>query len=512
MKLTITEEANQQVLLAISSDTSVIFTRIELAGLTAYSTTEILPPADGGVGVYTVINKSDVPGEPTFNTLNIYAKVGSGTEFLFATTGMNVDFSGSEDKKIILTVYLEVSDSENVTFEYSGGDNAYAIALEQGFEGSAQDWLDSLKVSVDSYTQDIRGDTVIHFTDGTDVTIETGEADRVSSEDERVTAESERVSNEQVRQAHYDELIDTGLMEENIAQKLSELVDYTPSFKLVELTGSSPVIDLAEGTIFHQEITGKVEYTFVTDKDSEGFKIILDTGNGAHPVILPNSVIWHEDRIPDLSKLYTTYILEFLTIDGGTNWYGKVVFQFSAFETLIPGYVWMRDDNFSGDKDGDFRYIGTDDKVSMRRVIKGIPVTSYYNMFRGTGVSGVYSLNDNVTDMSGMFRDCKATTLDVSNFDTSNVTNMSSMFNYSSDTTLDLSSFDTSNVTNMSQMFRGYRANTLDLSSFDTSKVTDMSDMFRVSTITTGYARTQADADKFNASSNKPAALNFVVK
>lgn len=144
MRLAITETASQQVLIAIDSDKSVIFTRIELIGLTTYNTTAVLPPADGGVGVSAVINKSDVPGAPTFSTLNVYAKVGSGVEFLFATAGVNIDFSGSDDRKIVITVYLEVSDSENVTFEYSGGDNAYAIALEQGFQGSAQDWLDSL--------------------------------------------------------------------------------------------------------------------------------------------------------------------------------------------------------------------------------------------------------------------------------------------------------------------------------------------------------------------------------
>ena len=34
--------------------------------------------------------------------------------------------------------------------------------------------------------------------------------------------------------------------------------------------------------------------------------------------------------------------------------------------------------------------------------------------------------------------------------------------------------------------------------------------MFRNSSATTGYARTQADADRFNNSSNKPSALVFV--
>ncbi len=42
--------------------------------------------------------------------------------------------------------------------------------------------------------------------------------------------------------------------------------------------------------------------------------------------------------------------------------------------------------------------------------------------------------------------------------------------------------------------------------------VTNMSNMFQNISATTGYARTQTDADKFNASSNKSSGLTFVVK
>ena len=94
----------------------------------------------------------------------------------------------------------------------------------------------------------------------------------------------------------------------------------------------------------------------------------------------------------------------------------------------------------------------------------------------------------------------------------SNVTNMFSMFRSSSSTTLDLSNFDTSKVTDMGSMFRDSSATILDLSSSDTSNVTGTSYLFRDSSATTGYARTQADANKFNASSHKPTGLNFVVK
>ncbi len=91
----------------------------------------------------------------------------------------------------------------------------------------------------------------------------------------------------------------------------------------------------------------------------------------------------------------------------------------------------------------------------------------------------------NVTDMSGMFSISQATTIDVSNFDTSNVTNMSYMFNRSKATVLDLSNFDTSNVTNMGDMFYMSKAITLDLSNFNTSKVIDMIWMFSYSHATT---------------------------
>ena len=91
----------------------------------------------------------------------------------------------------------------------------------------------------------------------------------------------------------------------------------------------------------------------------------------------------------------------------------------------------------------------------------------------------------NVTNMRSMFSNSQATTLDVSNFDTSNVTYMNIMFGNSQATTLDVSNFDTSNVTTMAQMFESSQATTLDVSNFDTSKVTSMGSMFQLSQATT---------------------------
>ena len=115
----------------------------------------------------------------------------------------------------------------------------------------------------------------------------------------------------------------------------------------------------------------------------------------------------------------------------------------------------------------------------------------------------------NVTRMGSMFEDSQAINLDLSSFDTSNVTNMNRMFENSRATNLDLSSFDTSKVTDMRSMFSGSQATSLDLSSFDTSNVTSMSRMFSDSKVTSGYARNQVEADKFN---NEVGKTIFTVK
>ena len=115
-------------------------------------------------------------------------------------------------------------------------------------------------------------------------------------------------------------------------------------------------------------------------------------------------------------------------------------------------------------------------------------VTNMYGMFAFSQATTLDVSNfdtSKVTNMNSMFSDSKATTLDVSNFDTSKVTNMSGMFSSSQATTLDVSNFNTSNVTYMNNMFRNSKATTLDVSNFDTSKVTNMSSMFYNSKATT---------------------------
>ena len=100
-----------------------------------------------------------------------------------------------------------------------------------------------------------------------------------------------------------------------------------------------------------------------------------------------------------------------------------------------------------------------------------------------TTIIGLDNFNTSkVTDMAGLFQACiKLTNLDgIQSWDTRNVVDMTAMFYYcQSVTTIDVCNFDTSNVTNMSQMFGNCEALTnLDVSNFNTANVTNMRLMF----------------------------------
>lgn len=97
--------------------------------------------------------------------------------------------------------------------------------------------------------------------------------------------------------------------------------------------------------------------------------------------------------------------------------------------------------------------------------------------------------------------------------------NMSYMF-YNTRVTngVDLSSINTPPATIKGSRTTEYMFNNaqigdiLDLSSFPASTASSMDRMFARCTATIGYAKTQSDADKFNATTGKPSTLTFIVK
>ena len=127
----------------------------------------------------------------------------------------------------------------------------------------------------------------------------------------------------------------------------------------------------------------------------------------------------------------------------------------------------------------------------------GVQLTDKKSTNAVTSKVCTYINNKPIVSMYYMFYKSPATTLDVSNFNTSNVTNMYGMFAFSQATTLDVSNFDTSKVTNMMNMFQG-SSNLKTIygsSKFVTTAVTNSTDMFKGATSLVGGAGT-----KYNSS------------
>ena len=139
--------------------------------------------------------------------------------------------------------------------------------------------------------------------------------------------------------------------------------------------------------------------------------------------------------------------------------------------------------------------------------INNKPITSVSYMFSNSQATTL-DLSDfdtsKVTDMTSMFYRSQTELLNLSSLDTSNVTSMSGMFSDSQTTTLDVSGFNTSKVTNMSDMFAGTKVRTLNLSKFDTSKVTNMSGMFADTSLTS------LNVSNFNTSKVTDMSCMFV--
>ena len=94
--------------------------------------------------------------------------------------------------------------------------------------------------------------------------------------------------------------------------------------KLVALSGTSTSINLSLGNIFTHTLTGNTTYsiTNVVSGQAHSFTLIITQTATARTITFPASVKWQGGEIPDLSTASKTYVLTFMTINGGTTWLG----------------------------------------------------------------------------------------------------------------------------------------------------------------------------------------------
>ena len=94
--------------------------------------------------------------------------------------------------------------------------------------------------------------------------------------------------------------------------------------KLVTLSGTSTAINLSLGNVFTHTLTRNTTYsiTNAVNGQAHSFTLIIAQTTTVRTITFPTSIKWQGGEIPDMSTANKTYVLTFLSINGGTTWLG----------------------------------------------------------------------------------------------------------------------------------------------------------------------------------------------
>lgn len=94
--------------------------------------------------------------------------------------------------------------------------------------------------------------------------------------------------------------------------------------KLVTLSGTTTAINLNLGNVFTHTLSGNTTYSITNaiSGQAHSFTLIVTQTATVRTITFPASVKWQGGEIPDMSETNKTYVLTFLSINGGTTWLG----------------------------------------------------------------------------------------------------------------------------------------------------------------------------------------------
>lgn len=94
--------------------------------------------------------------------------------------------------------------------------------------------------------------------------------------------------------------------------------------KLVTLSGTSTTINLSLGNVFTHTLSGDTTYSIsnAVNLQAHSFTLIITQTETVRTLTFPASVKWQGGEIPDMTTASKTYVLTFVTINGGTTWLG----------------------------------------------------------------------------------------------------------------------------------------------------------------------------------------------
>jgi hypothetical protein len=94
--------------------------------------------------------------------------------------------------------------------------------------------------------------------------------------------------------------------------------------KLTTVSASGGSINLSLGNVFVHTPSGNRTYsiTNAVNGQAHSFTLIVNMGSAVRTLTFPSSVKWQGGEIPDMSTANKTYVLTFMSVNGGTTWLG----------------------------------------------------------------------------------------------------------------------------------------------------------------------------------------------
>lgn len=94
--------------------------------------------------------------------------------------------------------------------------------------------------------------------------------------------------------------------------------------KLTTVSASGGSINLSLGNVFVHTPSGNRTYSIsnAVSGQAHSFTLIINMGSTVRTLTFPSSVKWQGGEIPDMSETNKTYVLTFVSVDGGSNWLG----------------------------------------------------------------------------------------------------------------------------------------------------------------------------------------------
>jgi hypothetical protein len=115
----------------------------------------------------------------------------------------------------------------------------------------------------------------------------------------------------------------------DISGKLSKSNDTLETYteKIQATTG---IINLSLANVFTDTPSANRTYSITNAKSgvAHSFTLIITMGATVRTLTFPASVKWQSGETPDMTTANKTYVLTFMTVDGGTNWFGMLGGEF----------------------------------------------------------------------------------------------------------------------------------------------------------------------------------------